>query len=258
MTALNALRANGGGDCPELAFKGMMGALESGPQPGSSMYVFTDASPKDATDENIDDVLNLAHDLDVPINFFSRGNCGRPGNVPAYDRVATETGGLVYPLKSSLEIEELGRLVSNTLGGTASIGSGGSGGSTTGRRRRATVTEYAISVDDTIEKILITVTTQNSGAGIILVDPKGMTVTVGKISLARGVVYDIASPTPGVYKLMVPVSAGEHKYRVNVVSGTNIDFGHYYAYIPKRGRNRVPVPLQQPLQGTVMFFSLVC
>ena len=226
----------------------MIDALESGPQPGSSMYVFTDASPKDATKDNIDEVLNLANDLDIRINFFSKGDCSKPADVAVYDRIASDTGGLVYPLKSSLEIKELGRLVSDGLRGSASIGSGGSG-STSGRRRRALGSEYSITVDDSIEKLLITVTTQNSGAVIFLLDPEGNTVTKGRLVLTRGVVYELTNPAPGVYKLVVPVTAGLHKYRVNLVSGTNIDFGHYYAFIPKRGRNRVPVPIEQPLQG---------
>ena len=226
-----------------MAFKGMIDALESGPQPDSSMYVFTDASPKDANKTNIETVLNLAHDLDIPINFFSKGDCGKPAELAVYDRIASDTGGLVYPLKSSLEVRELGRLVSTTLRGSASINSGGSG-SNYGRHRRAVGNEYSISVDDSIEKLLIRVTTQNSGAGITLLDPKGKPVTNGRIALTKGAVYDLTNTLPGLYKLVVPFTAGLHKYRVNAMSGTNIDFGYYYAFIPKRGRNRVPVPVE--------------
>ena len=70
---IKALKAHGGGDCPELTFKGILEALFETPLWGSPMYVFTDASPKDATDANIRDVRDLAEDYGVTINFFTTG-----------------------------------------------------------------------------------------------------------------------------------------------------------------------------------------
>lgn len=37
------------------------------------MYVFTDADPKDATDENIEEVKLMAEELEITINFLSTG-----------------------------------------------------------------------------------------------------------------------------------------------------------------------------------------
>lgn len=75
--AINNLRVNGGGDCPEYTFTGMLEALYQDPQWGSPMYVFTDAGPKDATDENIEEVKLLvsAEEYGVTINFFTTGEC---------------------------------------------------------------------------------------------------------------------------------------------------------------------------------------
>lgn len=75
--AINNLRANGGGDCPEYTFTGMLEALYQDPQWGSPMYVFTDAGPKDATDLNIEEVKLLvsAEEYGVTINFFTTGEC---------------------------------------------------------------------------------------------------------------------------------------------------------------------------------------
>ena len=62
------MKVHAGGDYPELAFTGMLNALSAGPQVGSSMFVFTDAS---ANDENkFDTVLDRAYDLDIKINFL--------------------------------------------------------------------------------------------------------------------------------------------------------------------------------------------
>ena len=74
--AINDLRAHGGGDCPEYAFRGMLKALSEDPEWGSPMYVFTDADPKDATKENIEQVISLARNYaaGVTINFLTTGN----------------------------------------------------------------------------------------------------------------------------------------------------------------------------------------
>lgn len=73
--AINDLTPNGGGDCPEYAFTGMLEALYQEPQWGSPMYVFTDAGPKDASDEFIEEVKYLAsaEEYGVTINFFTTG-----------------------------------------------------------------------------------------------------------------------------------------------------------------------------------------
>ena len=75
MIAINNLTHHGGGDCPELTFTGMLEALYQDPNWGSPMYVFTDAGPKDATDEMIEEVKHLAspEEYGVTINFFTTG-----------------------------------------------------------------------------------------------------------------------------------------------------------------------------------------
>ena len=74
--AINDLRAHGGGDCPEYAFKGILEALHQDPEHRSPMYVFTDADPKDATEVNIEQVKALITNyvVGVTINFLTTGN----------------------------------------------------------------------------------------------------------------------------------------------------------------------------------------
>ena len=71
--AINALNADGGGDCPEYTFQGILNALGQEPLFGSPMYVFTDAGPKDATADNIREVKILAETDEITINFLSTG-----------------------------------------------------------------------------------------------------------------------------------------------------------------------------------------
>ena len=125
---------------------------------------------------------------------------------------------------------------------------GGTSGSNSDRKKRAPDIEYRISVDDSLDKITVSVTTQNSGSNIRLIDPTGKFVTANRVELTRGVVYNLQSPVTGVYRLKVPASAGKHTYKVSGVSSMNLDFGHYYVAIPKRG-TRIPIPLDQPLEG---------
>ena len=249
LKALGALRAHGGGDCPELAFTGMVNALDAGPQPGSSMFVFTDAPPKDA-DDNKDNVVEIAYDLDVKVNFFFTRGCGLSERFKPFHDVASETGGLVRALKRTEDLKALGDLVSRSLEKSVPISSGT--GIPSARRKRATDMKYKISVDDSIEKITVSVTTQNSESGVSLIDPKGKVIESGVV-LTGGVVYTIDKPLTGVYQLIVPASAGKHTYKVSGVSGMNVDFGHYYVSIAKRG-TRIPVPLDQPLQGRLPLF----
>ena len=246
--ALRALRAHSlpGGDCPEMAFTGMLNALEAGPQPGSSMFVFTDAPPKDYSEDNKSAVLDIAYDQDIKINFFTTRGCGLFDDFQPFDDVARETGGLVYPIHSTLDLKKLGELVSISTQKTAKLPSGSE--SPRGRGKRAATKQYSITVDDTIEKISITVKTQNSRTGVKLLDPIGKAVVLGRVDLTNGVVFNIDSPVTGVYTLVVPAGAGEHTYKVSGVSGINIDFGHFYVTVAKRG-SRIPVPIEQPLEG---------
>ena len=71
--AINVLNADGGGDCPEYTFQGILNALGQEPLFGSPMYVFTDAGPKDATADNIREVKILAETDEITINFLSTG-----------------------------------------------------------------------------------------------------------------------------------------------------------------------------------------
>ena len=76
---INALNAHAGGDCQELTFKGILDAMNFGPLPDSPLYVFTDASAKDATEENVMGAVSFARAMGLTVNFFTTGNlCGNP------------------------------------------------------------------------------------------------------------------------------------------------------------------------------------
>ena len=93
VNAIGRLRAAGGGDCPELAFKGMMEALNAGPKYGSPMFVFTDASAKDDSAGNMAALKASAMSNSATINFFANlGGCKGRG-IQSFKDIASYTSG---------------------------------------------------------------------------------------------------------------------------------------------------------------------
>ena len=93
MSDINGLTATGGGDCPELAFTGMLNAFDEGPKYGSPMFVFTDASAKDGTPSKIADLQGAALFGGVTITFFTNlHGCPRYG-IEDYTNIACDTNG---------------------------------------------------------------------------------------------------------------------------------------------------------------------
>lgn len=80
----------------------MQDALDYGPQFGSSMFVFTDAAPKDGSKRNVQTLLDTASYDDIKISFFLNENtCGSKEDIDTYRKVAADTGGK-YHMRSSM------------------------------------------------------------------------------------------------------------------------------------------------------------
>lgn len=91
---IDNLTATDGGDCAELAFKGMQDAFDNGPYPSSSMFVFTDAEPKDGDMFGVENLILAAQYDRTYISFFLDGSiCGSKSNIDKFRKVAKETEG---------------------------------------------------------------------------------------------------------------------------------------------------------------------
>ena len=98
---VNALAANGGGDCPEYGMIGILQAISSIqsvegliiPQQGNlhHIIVLTDASAKD--DSLYNSVISAAADARVTVHFFYSGT-GCSGNFGHYEDVRIASGGI--------------------------------------------------------------------------------------------------------------------------------------------------------------------
>ena len=121
LKVLDEIVPRGGGDCKELAFTGILEALNSGPQYGSPLFVLTDASAKDDTGTNMKTAKIIAQSTGITINFFVKlSGCGGDG-VQSFRDLAAFTSGQVFPLKSDQELKNLTGFVQDSLDTTQII-----------------------------------------------------------------------------------------------------------------------------------------
>ncbi len=111
------LVADRGGDCPEYALEGMFEAISEEPEYGSPLFVFTDASPKDGSEDNVHMVLSVAYEYGVTINFFSEESCQNPpeSTFETYKKLASETDGSYLRIKGT-ELRRLANFTDTKLG----------------------------------------------------------------------------------------------------------------------------------------------
>ena len=108
-------------------------------------------------------------------------------------------------------------------------------------------------VDDTMEKIIVSVSSENSGADINLKDPLGSFVTSGKSVLSKVTIFDVKNPTPGIWQLVVSPKAGNYTYLLKGSSETNVVLDVIFVH-PRR--TRTPFLIPYPLKGK--FSLLMC
>ena len=239
---VDGINVKDGGDCPEFTFDGMISALFQDPRWGSPLYVFTDASPKDADGDSKEVLRVLAEDLGVTVNFFvSRNPCGDEDQQQPFKDVVEAHGGLYLRLDSN-ELTKMASLTSISLEGTAAVACGKG---KTGRRKRRSTIKIGIQIDDTVTQLIVTVTTDSSPHGIQLNTPTGQLQTTGKTVLSKVIIFIVNNTVKGLWNLMVPSSVGKYDYSAKVSSPENIDFEHFFSKMERRKM----VNLRNPLAG---------
>lgn len=213
----------------------MINALYEDPKLGSPLFVFTDAPPKDATEDNKNALQVLADDLGVTVNFFATKGCTwGPYKLEDFKQLAKRFSGQFFELEET----EIGRMISFTRSSLGGLNKVAEGKKSTGTTKRSTTNQVAIPVDDTVSGLVVTVTTANSPNGISLITPTGKTWTEGKTTLSKVVGYNINSPLiKGMWKLLVPSSVGNYGYSAEV------NWPSLISQYPTRPRSRrVPLP----------------
>jgi len=261
VNAIAGLYHHGGGDCPELTFKGIRNAMDANPQSDSPLYVFTDAGPKDATETNIIYVKEVAEALGLVINFFvaQSSSCAGIANISSFHEIAQETMGQVFELKNHQELTQLEGLTATSLGGTAIIANGIQNQSA--RKKRSTSqalkSDFSIPIDDSIDTLVISVTADQPKAGgnawsVSLTSPTGTIAGVTTNNLDQGTVYQISKPNVGVWNLGVTaVSNVNYDFFVKGSSANNIDFEYYFVRTTVKRGVATTIPIASPVLGKV-------
>lgn len=115
MQSVNALSANGGGDCPEMGMSGLLLALLNS-LPNSDVYYFSDSAVKDA--HLYQAVKAIAVKKSCRLQLFITGSCPRSSGLQGndlYEALARSTGGVLIELGKS-EIDAAFRLVRSLKG----------------------------------------------------------------------------------------------------------------------------------------------
>ncbi len=233
-SAISALFADGGDDCPELSMTGALQALGAVDK-GADLFTFTDADAKDAGLAG--NVSSLAQSKDAKIYPLLFGSCGGFGFAaadplplpfdPAYARIANDTGGQYFFL-DFFEAGEITRVADAVVRANAvdilSVADALVG----------TPKSYSIPVDSTLSRVTFSL----SGAtSLTLTRPDGTAVQptdpgVQVISLSTGIVITILNPAPGAWTTAVD---GGAQYSFNVLGESTLDLDRF-GFVEVAGR----------------------
>lgn len=215
LARVNALRASGGGDCPELSQSALLQAIGAS-RKDSKLFSFTDASAKDAALAN--SVNAAAQARRIKITHLLTGSCS-PFD-PVYFSNAEETGGQLFVLsRFPSEVGKVFDLVRPQLFNDF----------VTIRRTRGTLPtpgtrELTAPIDSTVTTAVFTAAIdvkqsvllrRPSGAPVVAGEP-GVTIT----SLIAGAIITVTSPEPGDWTL---AATGSGDYRLAVQGNSPLE-----------------------------------
>lgn len=215
-SSVNALFANGGGDCPELSMTGLFAAVAASDNNGV-VFLFTDASAKDARLSGL--VYGLAERKRVAIYPSIFGSCS-PYD-PAYFQLAERTGGQVFILNRTEAgaVTQLAGLLakSNTVNILSIAGA-----------LSSTPVEHVFPVDSTTNSITISASI-NGSASVAITRPDGSVVQktdpgVTVVPLAAALVYSIKTPVVGNWRI---TASGSGTYSANVNGESVLSFDDF-------------------------------
>ena len=228
-----------------MAFTGIRDALKKGPVPDSPLFVFTDAPPKDVS--LLKKAKLDAKSYGAAVYFFLTDGCGKEADYLPFEELARDTCGQIFELpKSRPEIAKMKKFTKVLLEGTT-CNSGLQLPSIGKKKRSVAAKEYKLLVDDTMDKIIVSIYSANSSPKITLEDPLGN--SVGKTTVSKVTIFEVANPKPGLWTLTVPPDAGKHTYQFKATSKTNMDFDFIFVIPRVRG---TPMPISHPLTGETL------
>ena len=233
-----------------MAFTGILEAPRKGPVSDSPLYVFTDGPPKDVS--LLQAAKITAGLLGATVYFFLTNGCGNEADYLPFEELARDSCGQIFKLpKSRPDIAKMKNFTKVLLTGTT-CSTGGLVIMMGKKKRSVAAKEYKLMLDDTMDKIIVTISSANSSPKITLRDPLGS--SVGKTTMSKVTIFEVANPRPGPWTLTVPIGAGKHTYLFKGTSKTNIDFDFIFV-IPRVGGT--PIPISHPLTGETLIIIII-
>ncbi len=216
LAAVNSLFADGGGDCPELSQTGLLRAVAAS-QSDARLYLFTDASSKDAS--LVGSVIAAAQAKQIQITPLLFGSCSPID--PAYVREAQETGGQLFflsPSEAGLTFSLIRPQLKNNLVPVMSASGTLSGGSK----------EFPIPIDSSVQSATFSVSIDFKGP-INLLRPSGVAVTSGDpgvtiTELSSGRVVTVNAPETGLWRLQ---AGGSGSFTVEARANSALQFNSF-------------------------------
>lgn len=204
--------------------------------PGSPIYVFTDAGPKDhdlsAT------IFSLIDTRRNQVNFFFTGRLPPCGAAPdLFSTIATRSGGQFLDITKS------------SVASATSIAQSSSGESQvlvlTASSEESSKT-YSFLADCTVTGLTISLSGNNPHAQVL--QPNGSEVTGDRVSLANVLLVTISSPAEGNWTVRTSFSQRSHSVIVKAFS--TIDFFHDFVTVSGRPGHCGAFPISgQPVAG---------